>query len=113
MIDDALPEWMHSNRPAFYVQQLVVKASVTPWNASQLNPEKAVKAALSRSFVVQDHIQTVHLEEDYKYICLEVNKPPIDKLLPQKGCLLLSPSRFWNNSIENLYRVIKIHTLFL
>jgi hypothetical protein len=105
VLGGSLPEWLRSP-PSVYVQQLIVKASVKPWNTSQMTPEMAVKAALSRSFSTLGHLQTIKIQNDIdiNYLCLRVPKSTFNQILPSNGCLVLSPTRFWNNSIDDFYQ---------
>uniref|UniRef100_A0A671ERI7 Sterol regulatory element-binding protein cleavage-activating protein n=1 Tax=Rhinolophus ferrumequinum TaxID=59479 RepID=A0A671ERI7_RHIFE len=105
------PEW-YVGAPVAYVQQIFVKSSVSPWHKNLLAVD-VFRSPLSRAFqlveeirnhVLRDSSGTRSLEE----VCLQVTDllPGLRKLrnlLPEHGCLLLSPANFWQNDREHFH----------
>ncbi|KAM4821418.1 sterol regulatory element-binding protein cleavage-activating protein [Thomomys bottae] len=105
------PEW-YVGAPVAYIQQIFVKSSVIPWHKNLLAVD-VFRSPLSRAFqlveeirnhVLRDSSGTRSLEE----VCLRVSDllPGLRKLrslLPEHGCLLLSPGNFWQNDRERFY----------
>ncbi|XP_042521800.1 sterol regulatory element-binding protein cleavage-activating protein [Dipodomys spectabilis] len=105
------PEW-YVGAPVAYIQQIFVKSSVSPWHKNLLAVD-VFRSPLSRAFqlveeirnhVLRDSSGTRSLEE----VCLQVTDllPGLRKLrslLPEHGCLLLSPGNFWQNDRERFY----------
>ncbi|XP_076985598.1 sterol regulatory element-binding protein cleavage-activating protein isoform X2 [Tamandua tetradactyla] len=98
--------------PVAYIQQIFVKSSVSPWHKNLLAVD-VFRLPLSRAFqlveeirnhVLRDSSGTRSLEE----VCLQVTDllPGLRKfqnLLPEHGCLLLSPGNFWQNDWERFH----------
>ncbi|XP_053785380.1 sterol regulatory element-binding protein cleavage-activating protein isoform X1 [Desmodus rotundus] len=105
------PDW-YVGAPVAYVQQIFVKSSVSPWHRNLLAVD-VFRSPLSRAFqlveeirnhVLRDSSGTRSLEE----VCLQVTDllPGLRKLrnlLPEHGCLLLSPANFWQNDREHFH----------
>ncbi|KAK7800695.1 hypothetical protein U0070_022267, partial [Myodes glareolus] len=105
------PEW-YVGAPVAYIQQIFVKSSVSPWHKNLLAVD-VFRSPLSRAFqlveeirnhVLRDSSGTKSLEE----VCLQVTDllPGLRKLrnlLPEHGCLLLSPGNFWQNDWERFH----------
>ncbi|XP_027439069.1 sterol regulatory element-binding protein cleavage-activating protein isoform X3 [Zalophus californianus] len=105
------PEW-YVGAPVAYIQQIFVKSSVSPWHKNLLAVD-VFRSPLSRAFqlveevrnhVLRDSSGTRGLEE----VCLQVTDllPGLRKLrnlLPEHGCLLLSPGNFWQNDRERFH----------
>ncbi|XP_077934844.1 sterol regulatory element-binding protein cleavage-activating protein isoform X2 [Halichoerus grypus] len=105
------PEW-YVGAPVAYIQQIFVKSSVSPWHKNLLAVD-VFRSPLSRAFqlveeirnhVLRDSSGTRGLEE----VCLQVTDllPGLRKLrnlLPEHGCLLLSPGNFWQNDWERFH----------
>ncbi|XP_020854804.1 sterol regulatory element-binding protein cleavage-activating protein isoform X1 [Phascolarctos cinereus] len=102
------PDW-YVGAPVAYIQQIFVKSTVSPWHKNLLAVD-VFRSPLSRVFqlveeirnhVLRDSSGTKSLEE----VCLQVTDllPGLKKLrnlLPEHGCLLLSPGNFWQNDQE-------------
>ncbi|XP_001367010.1 sterol regulatory element-binding protein cleavage-activating protein isoform X2 [Monodelphis domestica] len=102
------PDW-YVGAPVAYIQQIFVKSTVSPWHKNLLTVD-VFRSPLSRVFqlveeirnhVLRDSSGTKSLEE----VCLQVTDllPGLKKLrnlLPEHGCLLLSPGNFWQNDQE-------------
>ncbi|XP_058144382.1 sterol regulatory element-binding protein cleavage-activating protein [Dasypus novemcinctus] len=105
------PEW-YVGAPVAYIQQIFVKSSVSPWHKNLLAVD-VFRSPLSwafqlveeiRNHVLRDSSGTSSLEE----VCLQVTDllPGLRKfrsLLPEHGCLLLSPGNFWQNDWERFH----------
>nr|XP_044992411.1 sterol regulatory element-binding protein cleavage-activating protein isoform X2 [Jaculus jaculus] len=105
------PDW-YVGAPVAYIQQIYVKSSVSPWHKNLLAVD-VFRSPLSRAFqlveeirnhVLRDSSGTKSLEE----VCLQVTDllPGLRKLrnlLPEHGCLLLSPGNFWQNDWERFH----------
>lgn len=102
------PRWFQGP-PVAYVQQVVVKAAVSPWQQSLMLMD-AFRSPLAESFHLTELIDnhqfvdsnsTVHTLQD---MCMQVSEPK-DKVaaasLPQFGCLTLSPTYVWKQDYNS------------
>ncbi|XP_051466953.1 sterol regulatory element-binding protein cleavage-activating protein [Apus apus] len=102
------PDW-YLGAPVAYVQQVLVKATVSPWQKNFL-PVDVFRSPLSRVFQLVEEIRNHALRDSsgvksLEEVCLQVTDllPGLKKLrnlLPEHGCLLLSPGNFWQNDRE-------------
>ncbi|XP_007440605.1 sterol regulatory element-binding protein cleavage-activating protein [Python bivittatus] len=102
------PDW-YSGAPVAYIQQVLVKATVSPWPKTFLAVD-VFRSPLARVFQLVEEIRNHALRDGSKTksldeICLQVTEllPGLKKLrglLPEHGCLLLSPGNFWQNDQE-------------
>ncbi|XP_032876249.1 sterol regulatory element-binding protein cleavage-activating protein [Amblyraja radiata] len=103
------PDW-YFGPPVAYIQQIFVKAIVSPWN-KHLFAVDVFRAPLSKVFQLVEEVRN-HVFQDsagtksLEHICLQVTDllPGLKKLqgvLPEHGCLLISPANFWKNSRDN------------
>ncbi|KAM8967355.1 sterol regulatory element-binding protein cleavage-activating protein [Pelodytes ibericus] len=102
------PDW-YTGQPVAYIQQVSVKAVVSPWDKNFLAVD-VFRSPLSRVFLLVEEIRNHVLrlrssERSLEDVCLQVTDllPGLKKLrdkLPEHGCLLLSPANFWQNSHE-------------
>lgn len=67
--------------PVTYVQQIVVKSMVTPWDSTQLIPSDAFRAALETVFDVVQHVDNIQVQDgsafgflSLKYFCIQFNQ---------------------------------------
>uniref|UniRef100_A0A915AWY4 SCAP N-terminal domain-containing protein n=1 Tax=Parascaris univalens TaxID=6257 RepID=A0A915AWY4_PARUN len=95
--EDRAPEWLYL-KPSVYLQQIIVRGKVEPWNIYNLSSALAVKGPLSRAFHIQRLLLDFHTL-DLQTHCFVVHErlvAPSDgaELLPDGGCLLLSPTLF-------------------
>uniref|UniRef100_A0A8C4QPI0 SREBF chaperone n=1 Tax=Eptatretus burgeri TaxID=7764 RepID=A0A8C4QPI0_EPTBU len=100
-----IPSW-YVGSPVAYVQQVIVKAMVSPWEPG-LIPADAFRAPLSKVFEVVDEIRNHQQHTSEKSLniedfCLKVTSllPGLRKLqnfLPEHSCLIVSPANFWQN----------------
>ncbi|CAH2281750.1 sterol regulatory element-binding cleavage-activating [Pelobates cultripes] len=103
------PDW-YVGLPVAYIQQVLVKAVVSPWDKNFLAVD-VFRSPLSRVFPLVEEIRNHMLKErssekSLEHVCLQVTDllPGLKKLrekLPEHGCLLLSPGNFWQNSQEH------------
>ncbi|XP_053569674.1 sterol regulatory element-binding protein cleavage-activating protein isoform X2 [Bombina bombina] len=106
------PDW-YTGFPVAYVQQVLVKAVVSPWDKNFLAVD-VFRSPLSRVFPLVEEIRNHVMressgEKSLEDLCLQVTDlvPGLKKLrdkLPEHGCLLLSPANFWQNSREQFSR---------
>ncbi|XP_069501931.1 sterol regulatory element-binding protein cleavage-activating protein [Ambystoma mexicanum] len=102
------PDW-YIGSPVAYILQIYVKAVVSPWHSDFLAVD-VFRSPLSRVFQLVEEIRNhvlrdssgTHSLED---VCLQISdlQPGLKKLrnlLPEHGCLLLSPGNFWQNDRE-------------
>ncbi|XP_043921953.1 sterol regulatory element-binding protein cleavage-activating protein isoform X2 [Protopterus annectens] len=102
------PEW-YVGQPVAYIQQVFVKSIVFPWDKT-LFAVDAFRSPLSRVFQLVEEVRNHVVKEssgakNLEDICLQVTDllPGLKKLrglLPEHGCLLLSPGNFWQNDPE-------------
>uniref|UniRef100_Q12770-3 Isoform 3 of Sterol regulatory element-binding protein cleavage-activating protein n=1 Tax=Homo sapiens TaxID=9606 RepID=Q12770-3 len=105
------PEW-YVGAPVAYVQQIFVKSSVFPWHKNLLAVD-VFRSPLSRAFQLVEEIRNHVLRDSsgirsLEELCLQVTDllPGLRKLrnlLPEHGCLLLSPGNFWQNDWERFH----------
>ncbi|KAK7886464.1 hypothetical protein WMY93_026085 [Mugilogobius chulae] len=99
------PDWYHG-LPVAYIQQVLVKAAVSPWD-SNLVPVDAFRSPLGRVFNLLEEIRN-HVHNDgsgvrsLESLCLQVTDllPGLRRMqsvLPEHGCLLVSPGNYWQN----------------
>ncbi|NXX23294.1 SCAP protein, partial [Podargus strigoides] len=99
------PDW-YLGAPVAYIQQILVKATVSPWHKNFLAVD-VFRSPLSRVFQLVEEIRNHALRDSsgvksLEEVCLQVTDllPGLKKLqnlLPEHGCLLLSPGNFWQN----------------
>ncbi|XP_055959285.1 sterol regulatory element-binding protein cleavage-activating protein [Patella vulgata] len=103
--DLANPRW-YVGKPNGYIQQIVFKATVSPWKSSQMISTDAFRAPLSLLFKTLEQINNlkVHVRgEDITLsdLCLRVSevvtRGKVKGLLPEYSCLLVSPANLWQN----------------
>ncbi|KAM9185627.1 sterol regulatory element-binding protein cleavage-activating protein isoform 3-T3 [Dugong dugon] len=105
------PEW-YVGAPVAYIQQIFVKSSVSPWPKNLLAVD-VFRSPLSRAFQLVEEIRNHVLRDSsgtrsLEDVCLQVTDllPGLKKLqnlLPEHGCLLLSPGNFWQNDRERFH----------
>lgn len=105
------PEW-YVGAPVAYIQQIFVKSSVSPWHKNLLAVD-VFRSPLSRAFQLVEEIRNHMLRDStgsrsLEEVCLQVTDllPGLRKfrnLLPEHGCLLLSPGNFWQNDRERFH----------
>ncbi|XP_062599956.1 sterol regulatory element-binding protein cleavage-activating protein-like [Saccostrea cucullata] len=102
------PPW-YLGVPVGYIQQIVVKATVSPWKQEYMIPEDAFRTPLLRVFEILEELEKFKFKEgstEYSVsdVCLRVGEvlPKIKfrELLPKYSCLTLSPANFWFSKKE-------------
>uniref|UniRef100_A0A7N8WQ78 Sterol regulatory element-binding protein cleavage-activating protein n=1 Tax=Mastacembelus armatus TaxID=205130 RepID=A0A7N8WQ78_9TELE len=102
------PDW-YRGPPVAYIQQVLVKAAVSPWDSS-LVPVDIFRSPLGRVFNLLEEIHN-HVHSDssgvrsLETLCLQVTGlfPGLRRMqsvLPEHGCLLVSPGNYWQNQQE-------------
>ncbi|KAK3541361.1 hypothetical protein QTP86_023089 [Hemibagrus guttatus] len=95
------PDWYHG-APVAYIQQVLVKAAVSPWDSS-LVPVDVFRSPLGRVFSLVEEIRDhVYADGGLEKLCLQVTDllPGLRRMqpvLPEHGCLLVSPGNYWQN----------------
>ncbi|XP_029958340.1 sterol regulatory element-binding protein cleavage-activating protein isoform X2 [Salarias fasciatus] len=102
------PDW-YRGPPVAYIQQVLVKAAVSPWDSS-LVPVDVFRSPLGRVFTLLEEIRNhVHSDKSgvrsLETLCLQVTDlfPGLRRMqsvLPEHGCLLVSPGNYWQNQRE-------------
>uniref|UniRef100_A0A1B6CPD3 Sterol regulatory element-binding protein cleavage-activating protein n=1 Tax=Clastoptera arizonana TaxID=38151 RepID=A0A1B6CPD3_9HEMI len=94
------PRWLQSSSPACYVQQIVMKAAVSPWT-DDLYLTDAIRAPLAEVFKLLEVIQNYQQPNSsvvLSDLCIHVettNSKGGKEILPEYNCLLLSPANLW------------------
>ncbi|KAF5898299.1 sterol regulatory element-binding protein cleavage-activating protein, partial [Clarias magur] len=95
------PDWYHG-APVAFIQQVLVKAAVSPWDSS-LVPVDVFRSPLGRVFNLLEEIRDhVYADKGLETLCLQVTDllPGLRRMqsvLPEHGCLLVSPGNYWQN----------------
>ncbi|XP_024114205.1 sterol regulatory element-binding protein cleavage-activating protein isoform X1 [Oryzias melastigma] len=117
------PDW-YRGPPVAYIQQVLVKAAVSPWDSS-LVPVDVFRSPLGQVFSLLEEIRN-HVYSDssgvrsLESLCLQVTDlfPGLRRMqtvLPEHGCLLVSPGNYWQNQRElfdsdpDLFKTIQKH----
>ncbi|GAB1294725.1 Sterol regulatory element-binding protein cleavage-activating protein [Apodemus speciosus] len=93
------PEW-YVGAPVAYIQQIFVKSSVSPWHRNLLAVD-VFRSPLSRAFQLVEEIRNHVLRDRVTDLLPGLRK--LRSLLPEHGCLLLSPGNFWQNDWERFH----------
>ncbi|KAH8288983.1 hypothetical protein KR054_003617 [Drosophila jambulina] len=112
--------WAQSS-PAFYVQQITLRASVLPWTEG-MQLMDAFRAPLYEVFklleIVRNH-QSSENQRTLEHNCLHVENVKrgahgqLGQIFPEYGCLLLSPANLWTQNSQNFTRDTNIlNTIF-
>ncbi|XP_044750724.1 sterol regulatory element-binding protein cleavage-activating protein isoform X2 [Coccinella septempunctata] len=94
-------------KPFCYVQQLVLRVAVMPWE-SHLTLGDAFRAPLYESFKLLDAVRNyeeIESSRSLAHVCLHVEaikriKAVYQDILPQYSCLVLSPANIWHQDVE-------------
>ncbi|XP_050301883.1 sterol regulatory element-binding protein cleavage-activating protein [Anthonomus grandis grandis] len=105
-------EWISSNnltdgpRPYCYVQQVILKAAVLPWEPDLILGD-AFRAPLYESFKLLDIVRNYEDGESHKtlgHVCLHIEAVAKGReyspVMPQYSCLVLSPANLWHQDIN-------------
>lgn len=101
---DEKPNWV-LDKPVAYIQQVVVAILIEPVNTSLLIPH-VVHEAFQPAFKIVEDIYEHEERNGTKSIkisdlCLLIHRDPFSggrRLLPKKGCLLISPVNLWKDA---------------
>ncbi|XP_048754317.2 sterol regulatory element-binding protein cleavage-activating protein-like [Ostrea edulis] len=97
------PPW-YLGVPVGYIQQIIVKATVSPWKQEYMIPEDAFRSPLLRVFEILEELEKFKFRDGSKEyalsdVCLRVGevlpKIKFKEFLPEYSCLTLSPANFW------------------
>ncbi|XP_028042976.1 sterol regulatory element-binding protein cleavage-activating protein [Bombyx mandarina] len=104
-----LPYIWAKDKPLLYVQQIILKIGVSPWN-SNLKMWDAFRAPIQEVFRLLETIRN-HEDPDLKQTlqqnCYQIgaikrreSKASIERVLPEYSCLLLSPANLWQQNLQ-------------
>ena len=99
--------------PIAYVQQVIVKAMVHPYKKDEMIKADAFRGPLASAFKL--HLQDLALfrdlstNQDMDHLCLRTDglsdkyrhNYNIAKMLPDYGCLMLSPANLWERDLRS------------
>ncbi|CAG9769082.1 unnamed protein product [Ceutorhynchus assimilis] len=95
-----------SLEPYCYVQQVILKVAVLPWEAD-LTLGDAFRAPLYESFKVLDIVRNYQDRNSLKtlgHVCLHIEAVAKGRayspVMPQYSCLVLSPANFWHQDFN-------------
>ncbi|XP_013179398.1 PREDICTED: sterol regulatory element-binding protein cleavage-activating protein [Papilio xuthus] len=104
-----LPYIWAKEKPLFYVQQIILKIGVSPWN-SNLRMWDAFRGPLQEVFRL---LETIRNHEDVEtkgsllQHCYQIegikrreSKASIERVMPEYSCLLLSPANLWQQNLQ-------------
>ncbi|XP_059607670.1 sterol regulatory element-binding protein cleavage-activating protein [Phlebotomus argentipes] len=101
--------WAHAE-PFIYVQQIVLRSSVAPWNGNLILTD-AYRAPLAETFKLLELIRNHEVEESHvtlANLCLHVENVKTfrakDTVFPEYNCLILSPANFWQQNTQMFNR---------
>ncbi|XP_049885898.1 sterol regulatory element-binding protein cleavage-activating protein [Pectinophora gossypiella] len=104
-----LPYVWAKEKPLLYVQQVILKIGVSPWT-NNLKIWDAFRAPLQEVFrlleTVRNHedpeTKTTLLQHCYQIegIKRRDSRASLERVLPEYGCLLLSPASLWQQSLQ-------------
>ncbi|XP_063633942.1 sterol regulatory element-binding protein cleavage-activating protein [Cydia splendana] len=104
-----LPYVWAKDKPLLYVQQIILKIGVSPWN-SNLRMWDAFRAPLQEVFRLLETIKN-HEDPETKgslsQYCYQIggikqqnSKASLERVLPEYSCLLLSPANLWQQNLH-------------
>ncbi|KAI8430672.1 hypothetical protein MSG28_000867 [Choristoneura fumiferana] len=104
-----LPYIWAKDKPLLYVQQIIMKIGVSPWNTN-LRMWDAFRAPLQEVFRL---VETIKNHEDpetkssLSQYCYQIDgmnqrnsKASLERVLPEYSCLLLSPANLWQQNLQ-------------
>ncbi|KAL3831431.1 hypothetical protein ACJMK2_023182 [Sinanodonta woodiana] len=99
------PRWLKGPAVAF-IQQVVVKATVSPWDPGKMVSMDALQVPLSKMFEIMEQMTSFRYHNrsgsyGLTDLCLRVMEKVKNKhldLLPQYSCLTLSPANLWHGN---------------
>lgn len=94
-------------RPFVYVQQIILRSVVLPWNNKDLALTDAFRGPLFEVFKLLEIISNHETNVTLSNLCLHVEnvkRSHKESLFPEYNCLVLSPANFWKQNIHNFNR---------
>ncbi|XP_066255136.1 sterol regulatory element-binding protein cleavage-activating protein [Euwallacea similis] len=98
----------HGQAPFCYIQQVVLKVAVLPWEPD-LTLGDGFRAPLYESFKLLDIVRNYQDKNSLKtlgHVCLHIEAVAQSKvvesspIMPQYSCLVLSPANFWHQDVN-------------
>lgn len=99
--------WAKNEAPFVYVQQIILRSVVLPWNHKDLAMTDAFRGPLFEVFKLLEIISNHETNVTLSNLCLHVEnvkRSHKDSLFPEYNCLVLSPANFWKQNIHNFNR---------
>lgn len=96
--------WARLEPPFVYVQQIILRSVVLPWNGKDLALTDAFRGPLFEVFKLLEIINNHETNVTLSNLCLHVEnvkRSHKDALFPEYNCLVLSPANFWRQNIHN------------
>jgi hypothetical protein len=96
--------WARNQPPFIYVQQVIMRSMVLPWNQDLLLLTDAFRAPLFEVFKLLEVISNHETNVTLSNLCLHVDtikRTQKDVLFPEYNCLVLSPANFWKQNLHN------------
>ncbi|XP_012945124.1 sterol regulatory element-binding protein cleavage-activating protein [Aplysia californica] len=102
------PRWF-VGEPVAYIQQIVVKAAVSPWPEREMVVSDAFRAPLATVFSIEEELNNLKVgkgssERSLADLCYRVSEPVsarhLRHLLPEYSCFILSPANLWNHDFD-------------
>lgn len=96
--------WAKNEAPFVYVQQIILRSVVLPWNHKDLAMTDAFRGPLFEVFKLLEIISNHETNVTLSNLCLHVEnvkRSHIESLFPEYNCLVLSPANFWRQNIHN------------
>ncbi|BFZ00983.1 hypothetical protein BsWGS_04023 [Bradybaena similaris] len=110
--DQKRPRWF-VGEPVAYVQQIVLKSAVSPWQPQHLKVSDAFRAPLLSVFNILQQLDTFKVtvqgqEVSLADICYRVSEPVntqhLQHLLPDYSCFIVSPANFWQQDVSKFIK---------
>lgn len=99
--------WARNQAPFIYVQQIILRSMVLPWEKKNLYLTDAFRGPLFEVFKLLEIINNHETNVTLSNLCLHVDnikRQHKDVLFPEYNCLVLSPANFWKQNIHNFNR---------
>lgn len=99
--------WAKNDVPFVYVQQIILRSVVLPWNHKELALTDAFRGPLFEVFKLLEIISNHETNVTLSNLCLHVEnvkRSHKESLFPEYNCLVLSPANFWRQNIHNFNR---------
>lgn len=96
--------WSRLEPPFVYVQQIILRSIVLPYNSKDLLLTDAFRGPLFEVFKLLEIVSNHETNVTLSNFCLHVEnvkRSQKDELFPEYNCLVLSPANFWMQNIHN------------